>query len=517
MAAAAMFWSASASADWLQGSSKHFVVYSDDALENVRALTERLERFDRAVRALHAAPEDNRGPSARVTVFVVKDIDAIRKLAGRSDVAGFYDARAGGSVAFVPREDGGGQLSSQEVLFHEYTHHWMLTNWSDAVLPPWYVEGGAELHATARFARDGSVTFGAPPQYRAWTVRETNLLPFEQLTRLDPQTSGDVQRDALYSRGWLLTHYLTFDAERRKQLAAYIVAINAGKPAKEASALLGSASNMDIKLTNYARIARWPSMTFQKEDLPVGEVVVRALTSGEAAVMPAMLASKRGVTAKTAPQVVALARKLAAPFPNDAAAQNVLAEAEYDACSVDESSGAACFGRAEAAADRAIAADPQSVHALDYKGMAQMAAARRDKVTDPARWTAIRQWFLAANKADKEAPEPLILYYSTFRAAGQKPTANAEAGLLYAYALSPYDPNVRLTAAGVYMGRDQPADARMALAPVAYNLEEPTRAAFARKVMDILDKNGAAAARAELDKAADGEVKNGDAEKMKSG
>ena len=53
-------------------------------------------------------------------------------------------------------------FTSQAILFHEYTHHWLLTNdaWSDAAFPPWFVEGFAELHATA-IIRNGDVIFGA--------------------------------------------------------------------------------------------------------------------------------------------------------------------------------------------------------------------------------------------------------------------------------------------------------------------------------------------------------------------
>ena len=82
----------------------------DDTPAHVEAFTVKLEKFDKAMRVWHVAPEDKRGDSARVTVFVVSDIAAIQKLAGRSDVAGFYEARAGDSVAFIPRSAGSGVL-----------------------------------------------------------------------------------------------------------------------------------------------------------------------------------------------------------------------------------------------------------------------------------------------------------------------------------------------------------------------------------------------------------------------
>ena len=57
-----------AGAAWYQASSKHFVVYANESAERVKAYTDRLERFDQAIRYWHRMPEDKRGPSARVTI-----------------------------------------------------------------------------------------------------------------------------------------------------------------------------------------------------------------------------------------------------------------------------------------------------------------------------------------------------------------------------------------------------------------------------------------------------------------
>ena len=108
-----------ADAAWYQASSKHFVVYDDDSPGRVKAYTERLERFDQAIRYWHHTPEDTRGPSARVTIYVVSDIDAIQKIYGKGgeNVAGFYDPRASGSVAFTPRNTGEGAAFDEGAQF----------------------------------------------------------------------------------------------------------------------------------------------------------------------------------------------------------------------------------------------------------------------------------------------------------------------------------------------------------------------------------------------------------------
>lgn len=496
LASAAVLAAASgAQAEWYKASSKHFVVYADDREDNVRAYTERLERFDKAIRVWHMSSDDIRGPSARVKVYLLEDTAAIQRLAGSSNVAGFYEPRAGESVAFSPRT-GSGDLGATAILFHEYTHHWMLSTWTDAALPPWFVEGFAELHATALFRGD-QVIFGAVPSYRRYTIGRMNLLPMDRMLRFDLGRLSDAETDALYAHGWALTHYLTFDPDRRKLLAAYVGALNSGKPASP-SMLVEGGGNLDLKLNSYVRRPSLPSAAFSFAQLPIGPVEVTRLSAAEAAMMPAIIESQRGVDKKSAPQTAALARKLAAPFANDPIAQNELAEAEYDVCDSDDKGPATCFASAEAAADRALAADPTSIHAMLYKGKAQTAALKRGKVADPARWAAARRWFLAANKLDTEAPQPLIAFYDSFADAGAAPTSNAQAALLYAYALAPYDGALRTRAARVYLGQNKLPEAKIAIAPVAYSVEDGSTKA--QKALKAIEAGDAKTAIAELDK-----------------
>lgn len=493
-----------AGASWQQASSRHFIVYSDDSPEHVRDFTTRLERFDKGMRLLHGVGDDPRGPSSRVTIFVVDTIADVQRLAGKDvkNAAGFYFAAAGGAFAFTPRNSGEGGdhgLTAQAILLHEYTHHWMYSNWTDAVFPKWFSEGFAEFHATALFRKDGSIVFGAVPTYRAYGITDANTIPVQRLLQPNPGKLDADQTAIFYGRAWLLTHYLTFDTDRRTQLGAYIAAINAGKSIDDASSLLGDIGGLDLKMNSYVKRPFLPSVTFTTDQLPIGEINVRALGPGEAAMMPALMRSKRYVDATTAPAVVTLARELAAPFPNDPAAQNELAEAEFDAAATGEKEVAAAgYARAEAAADRALAADPKSVHALIYKGMAEMALARMADVTDPAKWLAIRHLFLAANKIDTENAEPLVLFYESFGAAKQEPTRNAEGGLLYAYSLAPYDLGLRVSAALVLLRQGKADAAKAALKPVAYDPHGSNTDSPAIRAIAALDQNDIAGAIAAL-------------------
>lgn len=480
-----------AHAEWHEASSEHFVVYSDDAPARVQQYAERLERFDRALRYITGTPNKARSLSSRVTVYMVEDVDAIRKLAGSDTVAGFFQSRASGPVAFAPRR-AAGSLDAQTIVLHEYGHNFMFASWPDVVFAPWFVEGFAEFVGTAIFRDSGDLVFGKNPDYRSWSIDKTNHMPAQQLVQLDPGKLDEYQSAALYARGWLLTHYLLMDKERSKQLAGYIVAINSGKSIDEATKALGNLSQLDGKLNSYYKRPALPSIVLTSKDVPIGKVTLRKLSAGEAAVMPARILSSRGVNDKTAPGVAALARRLAGPFPDDPATQNELAEAEFDAGN---------YAAAEAAADRALAADPKSIHALLYKGMAQAEVAKKAGVTDQTKWKAIRGWSIKANKLDTEYAEPLIQYYDSFAAAKQKPSKAAVNGLIYAYALAPYDLGLRLKAGRLLLAEGAAKPARAAFEPVAYGPHYGGLAVQAKAVIDALDTGGTTAAITVLDSA----------------
>jgi hypothetical protein len=335
------------------------------------------------------------------------------------------------------------------------------------------------------FKPDGSIIFGAPTNYRTFGVARMDIMPASLLLRPDPGLLDDEDWNAFYGRSWLLTHYVLLDRANKAQFVHYLSALNAGKPLTEAEAAFGGPARLDGKLNIYVH-QNFKSVLLTPAQVPVGTVSVRELTPGEAAVMPAFQRSKAGVkVGAEARDVAALAEKLAAPFPKDAAAQNELAEAEYDAEN---------YAASEAAADRARAADPKSVHALTYKGMAMEAAARKAKVTDPKKWDEIRSWYLAANRVETENPKPLVLFYRSFAAAGQTPTRNAENGLLYAYALAPFDMGVRMSAAQILLQQNNIPNARVALQVAANYPEGGGASDTARKILAALDKDGAKAA-----------------------
>ena len=211
-----------ASAAWLRASGDHFIVYSNTSERQLRDFTSQLERYDKGLRRLYllSAPEDEGSRSNRLIIFAVNDVVDVRRLCGKgcSYVAGFYNPRAGGSVVFTPIHSGdrsANDLDAQVILFHEYAHHFMYTT-ATAAYPAWFSEGFAEFAATARPEKDGGFSFGLPAFHRAYNLKNGMVLSTEGLLGNDVRRRADPE--ALYARGWLLTHYLFFSSERSGQL-----------------------------------------------------------------------------------------------------------------------------------------------------------------------------------------------------------------------------------------------------------------------------------------------------------
>ena len=472
---------APAQAAWHRASSTHFIIYSDQSPEKLRSFATKLERFDKAVRFARSMPDFPIGDGNRLTVYVVSNPRAVQKLANDKTgfVAGFYIPRASGSVAFVPRSAGGGgrtDLNADTIFFHEYAHHLMMQE-LDRPLPEWLIEGFAEFLSTARIEADGSVGLGAAAVPRARTLFSDTRLPIDAMLAGPHVKLGESQRESLYGRGWLLTHYLTFEPSRLGQLERYLDGISrGGNPLDAAKSAFGDLKVLDKDLEAYLRRKRLPYLPVPASRIQIGAVDIAPLSEGAAAVIPLRMRSKRGVNAQTSGPLAEEVRQVARLYPGDPLVEVTLAEAEVDARNP---------AAAEAAADRALTADPKMIEAMIYKGRAIMARAQATRSGDD--WAAARHWFIAANKADSEDPEPLMLFHESYVRARERPNTNAIAALHYASKLAPQDTGLRLNSALQYLRDKKAKEAKAALAPLAYNPHRRQLAEMVRGVIATID------------------------------
>ena len=482
-----------AHAAWFEATSPHFVIDADTSKARIRDFATRLERFDAALRKVYGVADDPTRP--RVRVFATGAGTILSLCHGcPAGTAGFYNAGVGGSVILTAALAGGGGLAGaknlaldpQEVLLHEYSHHFMFANFANG-FPMWFAEGFADFNANVLFEPDGDILIGLPANYRAWGLRGNVRLPAATLFAPTRADLADPQRhELIYGRGWLLVHYMMLDKDRRHQFAAYQDAIRAGRPSLAAGqAAFGDLGRLDAALDRYrdGKLA----MPLFVAAAPVPAIAVLPLSAGAAAMMPVHFRSVAGVDAKTAARLLPEARRRAAPFPTDPRVQIELAEAEFDAGQDDA---------ADAAADRALAVAPADVTALLYKGRVAGRRLAQAGSHDPAAWAKARGWLVRANRADTENALPLLFYYQTYLAQGVAPPAIAVDGLEKAHRLSPEDGGLRWLLARRRLADGDAAGARTLLEPIAHAPHPRGDENVAQRIIDLIAAGDARAAAA---------------------
>lgn len=492
-------------ARWRKASSEHFIIYSEQGPDELKRLATKLERYDTGMRLIGGLPPGEGGSANRLTIYVLSNDQDVHKIATGKEVrpldfmiSGLYLPRAGDSIAIVSAEPGGDLApQSQATIFHEYAHHIMFEN-GLAAYPAWYVEGFAEFNGSARIKSDGSGGFGYPATIRLRGLLAAKPLKLNQMLGELPEKMTPEQREAIYGRGWLLTHYLTFSKERGGQLAAYLKALNSGKTSLEAARMaFGDLDVLDRELDHYLHQSQILYLPIPASALQIRGVDISELSDGEDAIIPVRVRSKRGVDAKTARDVLAEARKVGAGYPNDPAVQLALAEAAFD---MAESGGkdADYLAEADIAADRVLAADPNNVRAMVYKS--RVALLRAGKSGTPDRAAAAQDWAIKANHLDPEDPVPLVCFYNSFMPAGKPPSASAQAGLARAFELAPQDVSLRWMMVNQAIGTGNLAEARLLLKPIAYSPHGGKVGEQAAEMIRKIDANDAAGLRQLLQK-----------------
>ena len=483
--AAALALTAPATAAWQQASSKHFIIYGDMPAEEMKAYATRLETFDAAARLIRSMKDPTVGDGNRVQVFVVSSMLDVNRLYGQADagIGGYYMGLVSGPFIVTPEKirllnRQTHKIDPEVVFFHEYTHHLQLQN-TQRPMPAWMTEGFAEFMGNPRFGDDGSIGIGAPAEDRATALFQSRWAP---LTDLIEGNAFKLAQAGFwgqnYAQGWLLNHYLVFEPSRKGQVEKYVAGIEAGQNALVAGrAAFGDLGKLEDELRSYVRQKSLPYVKIDATKLKIAPVTVTELSPGAQEVMPQRINMKTSYGSVSVDTVLKKVRDIAKRYPNDLLVLRTLAEAEFDAKNFDESL---------AAADAALKIDPRSTEAIIYKGRATLAKAK--KANDAALFSEARKQFLAANRLDPEDPEPLYLYYRTYRAANVQAPKQAVEALHYASVLAPRDYYPAIQLVTEHLRQNNLKAAAEALKPLAYlpHLGQ-TRQNDALKVLQLID------------------------------
>ena len=466
-----LLWAAPARAEWRRAESPNFILYGNLPEAMLRQRVLQLEDFDHLLRLMVGVTEP---PTPnKLHVYIVdngRDLRTIQPVP--PGIAGFYTATPDGIAAFV---DNSAEASGNEILFHEYAHHFMMQYRSNAY-PAWYVEGFAEYFMTARFS-GRRIDIGTYSPGRAYQLVAGQWLPMDQVLYGEPQSFRGDAMGQFYAQSWLLTHYFYSTPERQAALGRYLVAARSDN-----RGALQAATGMDIAaLTQELRRYSRGDIDYRRMTRPEGEtpppVVVTSLPRGADELIVYEAALRIGIDDERGRTYLPLIRAAAARHQGDPFAQRVLAHAEL------------LYGDA-AAADRLldglIAASPNDAELLYLKGMRYLGAAEREDEWEADARTA-RTWFGRAHQADENNYQTLFRYAQSLRRDPSYVSENNVNVLLLAHQLAPQVATITMNAAAILIGRGG-EDNAVAIALLRPLAGDPHNAGLAQAARQMIER-----------------------------
>jgi tetratricopeptide (TPR) repeat protein len=470
VALAALAAPAVAEARWLRVETDKFVVFGKGSERSVRDYAAKLTTFDQVLRLYNPTVAD-RKPATKVQVFMLGGVGDLKRV--RPDlpqhVLGFYSAMNEGVFAFAVNAEGFGK---DDVLFHEYAHHFMLENYPLAY-PGWFVEGWAEYFMTTEI-KGASVKVGGYNPARAFSVLERSWLPLQDVLSKTTAETNPERRDVYYAQAWLLMHYFLSDTGRARQLEAAARAITQGAaPAAALEKATGKTlGDLTRELRGYRKLQM---MSFTFKELPDATMSVSQLPPSADELL---LDNQRLILSATGDvdaELLQSVRKKAAKYPGDWFAERTLARAEFVMGDV---------GAGEAIMKRRLAAAPEDREDLLLAGLGQIMAGMRDDNQREARFRAARAALGKAYQLDKSDFRPLYAYGLSRTVEDAYPTDNDLNVLLEARGLAPsvQENSVRAGVALIQKGRKE--EAARILAAVINNPHGGASTAQLRRLLD---------------------------------
>lgn len=453
-----MIGAGNAHAAWWQAQTRHFTVYSEGNDAKLRGFAERLEKFDFLLR--HLTRVDNPDAGAPVKVYLLSSEAKVKALARNPNIGGFYRTSDRNAFAVLSREGKSSQFDfgAEEVLFHEYAHHFMLHHFP-AAYPAWYVEGFAEFFSVVKFDKDGAIHFGLVPMARVPGLVLASPYPVKNLFARDTDGLSLRDGDRYYGTAWLLTHFYHYNKTGRyEEIKHYLDEVANGVPdLKPDSYFAGGLDGLEKDLKAYMR-GRLSGSVFRPTAMQTGAIDVRPVDEPQGVLVEDELRLINGPRTEDLPGIVNAIRATAAKYPASAYAFALLAEAEWAAEEKE---------RALADADRAVALDPHSARGHAVRAEALLERAQdSDKAEE---WQAALTAIVSANRADTEDPVPLALFYRYHVMRGGRMPQIGYDGLEKAFSLLPQSPTYRMNYAHALSIRGDYAQASALLDPIAYS------------------------------------------------
>ena len=487
---------APARAEWRKAETAHFIVYGDTSERELTTFASRIERFDALLRTYY--PIMSNHPVPKLEIYLAKgrrDMNRVYPGIG-SGVGGFYSSNSGRVYAVVDTEI----VRGDDVLFHEYAHHFMFQMRANAY-PSWFVEGFAEYYSTADL-RSPRVQFGRhdPGRMLALNQGANAWAKMEDVLKWRYTASGRYPAGLYYAQAWAMTHYFMSTPERTRMLRQYLAAVVQGEDSVVAmqAATGRTPAQLQDDLMNY--LTGTISVLTPQIDLPHPQVTVTSLTPAEAAMVwldirldntpvVVMPVEEDGQTQKSERQktreereraerradLIRDALAAAERFPGDRMA--ILTAARAQRLSHDPHVALRTL-------EPLLSDESQDADALRLAGMIMLdQVATADEETGFDLRDRSSGYLARAMDADPLDYRTYLGLHETRRGQQAYPNDNDIATLLAAVTLAPQAFEGRLRLGEAYMARQMPAEAALVVTPVA---NSPHRSSYTRRAREMI-------------------------------
>src|SRR5712671_4181003 len=209
---------------WTSVHSQNFQLVGNASEKDIRLVANRLEQFRTGFALLFPALKLN--SPVPTTVIVFKSDSSYKPFKVNPNVAGYF--QPGEDVNYITLTS---EKSSEDqpyrTIFHEYVHL-LVENTMGGTVPLWFNEGLAEYYSTFDINDyNRKIILGDLVRNHVLYLREQKLLPLRTLFAVDyksPYYNEGNKMNIFYAESWMLMHYLLQgeSQKRRPQLARFI-------------------------------------------------------------------------------------------------------------------------------------------------------------------------------------------------------------------------------------------------------------------------------------------------------
>lgn len=279
----------SASEQWTQVSSRHFVVLTDTGEREGRHLLDQFERMRWLFKTLF--PKIDADPPAPIQVYAVRNkkefqaVEPAEYLAkGKLNLAGYFLPAPDRDYIML-------RLDSEEehpfaTVYHEYTH--LVLKPASQWLPIWLNEGLAEFFQNTDI-HNKDVVLGQPSRDDILYLQQTSLIPLPALFRVDhnsPYYHEEEKGSVFYAEAWAMTHYLeiTDRLDHKDRLGTYLnLVAHHEDSAAAAEQAFGDLKKLQASLGYYIHQGNYREFEVSSASAPLDEASykVQALTPAQ--------------------------------------------------------------------------------------------------------------------------------------------------------------------------------------------------------------------------------------------